>query len=421
VKVYGILPALAKLRDGRRRPIIPTADVVYSLFFGALLRVRSLNALEGRLMRPGFQRLLGRRATPEQKTFSADTVTRVLQSLETEPLHSLLPKVIHQAERKKLFRTGPLHARRVVALDGWEMFSSEKRSCPEYLDREVTRSGATVVQYYHRAVVALLIHESANLVLDIELLRSADVRQRQGVATDAHEGEQTAALRLIDRLHETYGEWLDLFVLDALYPNGTVLTKLDQLGHGAVITVKKETDEPFKDAIFLTAGKSPDHCWDDPIRMESARAWDVDEIETLDTFRGKLRVVQVKVAKNGAEETWSAVVLGKHARQLPASVIHGIHRSRWTIENTAFNQWTQQRNASHVFHHQPNAIRALLLILILAFNLTALFVHRRLRQPRASKDPCRTLLDAVSRLADDIAALLRPVRWAFLMLETCGA
>lgn len=409
---------MAQLADGRRRPSIPTQDVVYSLFFGALLRTRSLNALEGRLMRPGFQRLLGRRTTPDEKTFSADTVVRVLDSLQTSNLHRLLARFVQEAERKKLFRSGPEGAKRVVALDGWEMFSSEYRHCGECLDREKTKNGTKVTEYYHRVVVALLIHDDVDVVLDFEPLRCADVRQREGVMTDSHEGEQTSALRLIKRLHETYGNWIDLFVLDALYPNGIVLSEVDKLGYGAIITVKKETDEPFKDAIALTAGKPPDRCWDEPARGEHARAWDVDELETLDTFRGKLRVVQVKVKKNGSEQTWSAVVVGERARKLSALVVHRIHRSRWAIENTAFNQWTQLWNATHVYRHTPNAIQAILLLLVLAFNLTVLFVHRRLRQPRSPKDPCRTLLAVAARVADEIAALLRPIRWTSLMLET---
>ncbi|MGH9391285.1 MAG: hypothetical protein ACRD1Z_16885, partial [Vicinamibacteria bacterium] len=295
---------MAQLGDGRRRPSIPTQDVVYSLFFGALLRVRSLNALEGRLKRPGFQRLLGRRATPDEKSFSADTVARVLDSLQTDSLRRLLARFVQQAERKKLFRSGPEGAKRVVAIDGWESFSSESRHCPECLDRKKTRKGREVVEYYHRMAVALLIHDEVDVVLDFEPFRCADLRRLEGIPTGSHEGEQTATLRLIERLHKTYGNWIDLFVLDALYPNGTVLTRVDELGYGAVITVKKETDEPFKDAIALTAGKPPDARWDDPVRKEHARAWDVDEIETLDTFRGKLRVVQVKVDKNGSERTW---------------------------------------------------------------------------------------------------------------------
>ena len=49
---------------------------------------------------------------------------------------------------------------------------------------------------------------------------------------------------MIKRLHETHGNWIDLLVLDALYPNGPLLTEVDRVGYGAVITVKKETDEP---------------------------------------------------------------------------------------------------------------------------------------------------------------------------------
>ena len=86
--------------------------------------------------------------------------------------------------------------------------------------------------------------------------------------------------------------------------------------------------------------------------------------------------------------------------------------------NAATSTTPKKRSGTLFSYHTPNAIQAILLLLVLAFNLTVLFVHRRLRQPRSPKDPCRTLLDVAGRVADEIAALLRPIRWTSLMLET---
>ena len=286
-KVYGLPSKLNCAGDARRRPTIPTNEVVRSLLFTAFFRLPSLNALEGELGRTSFQRLLGRRATPGQKAYSADTVARVLDSLDHICLRQILRGVLDKAERNKVFREGSCAARRAVALDGWEPFCSYKRQCEHCLVRMVHRGDQLVPQYYHRFVVALLLGPEIDVVLDLESLRTVDMRRAEGEMADSHDGESTAALRLIDRLHGLYGQFIDLFVLDALYPTGPVMTRLTEYGYGAVITVKKQTDEPLKEALALMHGQPPCHIWDDPDKGEHIEAWDVDDLETLDTFSGK--------------------------------------------------------------------------------------------------------------------------------------
>jgi hypothetical protein len=72
---------LASLIDTRRAPKIPTFDVVNSLFHTAVLRIPSINALEG-LKESDFQKLIGREPTPDVKAFSADVVANVLDKLQ---------------------------------------------------------------------------------------------------------------------------------------------------------------------------------------------------------------------------------------------------------------------------------------------------------------------------------------------------
>jgi hypothetical protein len=419
-KVYDLPKRIAWLKDNRRRPLIATQDVVRSLLFTAVLRLPSLNALEGQLRRPPFQRLIGRRGRAGKKAFSADTVARVLDSLEHSQLRGLLHGVLAKAERNKVFRLGSGGARRAVALDGWEPFCSYHRHCEHCLVRTIRfKDGREAPQYYHRFVVALLLGRDTEVVLDLEPLRTLDLRRQDGEAVDTHDGEQTAALRLIDRLHETFGRFIDLFVLDALYPSGPVMTRITELGHGAIITVKRETDEPLKEALSLhTQGHSDATAWDDADKKEHIEAWDVDEIETLDTFKGKVRVVGAEVSseRNGQKRTWCAAVIGERTRRLSVETIHRLHRARWHIENTAFNQWAQHWHLNHVYRHTPGAVVAVLLLWCLAFNLMQLFVYKRLRRPRVPTDPCDTLRALVDQMAQELFALSRPVPW--LLFDT---
>jgi hypothetical protein len=288
--VYRYPRLLAGLTDRRRAAKVRTFDVVNGLFHTAVLRVPSINALEGNLREADFQRLIGRKSKQDLKAFSADVVANVLDKLDLGQLDDNLAKVIGQAERNKAFRDGSYGGLRCVAIDGWEPFSSYHRHCSGCLVRQVEHKRASgevevVDQYYHRYVVALLIGPLLDVVVGIEPVRNKQTRVANGEKNvDTDEGELTAAHRLLDKLHATYSTFIDAFVFDGLYPNGPLLTKLTKLKYGALIVLRKEDNEPLKDALALWEGQPPCKVVDDPETKEHIEYWDVDELETLDTY-----------------------------------------------------------------------------------------------------------------------------------------
>ena len=416
-QVFDLPALLASQTDSRRAPQIPTFDVVNSLFHTALLRIPSLNALEGDLQESDFQKLLGRPPTPEVKAFSADAVANVLDQLHLEGLRDALEQVVHQAERNKVFREGSYGSLRCVAIDGWEPFTSYDRHCPQCLVRQVKvkRPGGEVEevpQYYHRYVVALLLGPVVDVVLGIEPVLNEEARRDTVGEHAGHEGELTAAHRLLDFLYQTYGSFIDAIVSDALYANGPWMTHLDDCGYGGFIVLKKENNEPLKEALALWQGQGPCEIYDDPHTQEHIEFWDEDEIETLDTYSGKIRVIRAIVTKpEQAPSTWCFAIVGQRARQLSRRTALQCTRSRWHIENTAFHQWLQHWNLGHVFRHSANAILAVLLIWMLAFNLLQLFVYRRLKRPRRPKDPTHTIRHIVEIMLREIATLPEPLPW----------
>jgi hypothetical protein len=418
---FGLASLLARQKDSRRAPQIPTFDVVNSLFHTALLRIPSLNALEGDLKDSDFQKLLGRTPMPETKVFSADTVANVLDKLDHEGLKHALQEVIHKAERNKVFREGSYGGLRCVAIDAWEPFASYDRHCPHCLVRyvKVKRLGGEVEevpQYYHRYVVALLLGPVIDVVLAIEPILNEEARRDTVGEHAGHEGELTAAHRLLKRLHETYGSFIEAIVNDALYANGPWMNQLDAYGYGGFIVLKKENNEPLREALALWEGKRPVEVCEDPESKEHIEFWDADEIETLDSYKGKLRVIRAMVTKpEQPSSTWCFSIVGKRARRLSRRTALKIGRARWHIENTAFNQWVQHWNLSHVFHHSANALVALLLLWMLAFNLLQLFVYRRLGRPRRPKDPTDTIRHIVELMMRDMATLPRPLPWRALL------
>jgi hypothetical protein len=418
--VFDLPGLLARQTDSRRAPEIPTFDVVNSLFHGAVLRIPSLNALEGDLKQSDFQKLIGCPPTPEVKVFSADVVANVLDKLHLPGLQGALQQVIQKAERNKAFREGSYGGLRCVAVDGWEPFASYDRHCPQCLVRYVKakRTGGeveAVPQYYHRYVVALLLGPVVDVVLAIEPVLNEEARSDTVGEHASHEGELTAAHRLLDSLHQTYGSFLDAIVVDALYANGRWMSQLDAYGYGGFIVLKKENNEPFREALALWQGSGPIEIYHDPQSQEQIEFWDEDDIETLDTYSGKIRVIRAVITKSGqAPSTWCFAIVGQRARQVSRRTALKITRSRWHIENTAFHQWIQHWNLGHVFRHSRNALLATLLIWTLAFNLLQLFIYRRLKRPRRPKDPTYTIRHIVEIMLREIATLPEPLPWRAL-------
>ena len=423
-KVFGLPDLLASLADSRRAPKIPTFDVANSLVHTAVLRIPSINALEGDLKESDFQKLIGREPTPEVKAFSADVVANVLDKLQLKGIRKVIEEVIGRAERNKAFRDGSYGALRCVALDGWEPFCSYDRHCPNCLVRKVKvkrRGGELeeVEQYYHRYVVALLLGPVLDVVLGIEAVLNEEACRDIDPEQVGHEGELTAGRRLIDSLHDTYGGFIDAFVLDALYANGPVMTQLTAYGYGGFIVLKKEKDEPLKEALTLWQIEGPCEQYEDADHPEQVQFWDVDDIDTLATYEGKIRAVRALVGRpEGDASTWCFAIIGQRARQLSRPTALQILRARWHIENTAFHQWIQFWNLGHVFRHTQNALLSVLLLWILAFNLLQLFIYRRLGRSRRPKDPTDTIRHIVEVMLREVAALPAPIPWAKLLLNT---
>ncbi len=433
-KVYGLPALLEATRDGRDARVAPAPLVAASALFAGLLRVRSFNALEPRLREKSFLHLVG--APPNVAHLgSADTLRRSLVRMELEPVRQVAVSIVTQAERNKVFREGWHGAKRYVAFDGWEPVCSFRRHCPGCLVRRVKVKQADgtlgeVEQYFHRYVVALLIDERFDMALDIEPLLPQDLRP--GPITDRHEGELTAAMRLLPRVHRTYG-WLDVVVADALYANGPFLTLVQQLRMGAVIIARKDSDDPLRSALEIWGDSPSEKVVFDHEAQEQVELWDCPGLETLSTYEGPIRVVRAKVTKASLSEpkvgranaghrsarrlrevpqrpakprTWCMLVTGK-ATTLPAQKVLAVARSRWHIENTAFHQWTVRWRFGHVFVHDDRGILVLFWLFFAAFNLLTLYLYRQVRcyGRDRGRDVTRTISRLVDEMLDDLARL----------------
>lgn len=414
-KVFHLPQLLALITDARRNPRVPTELVVRILFVLGLVRIRSFNALEPQLAEPWMQRALGRNPT-NRKLASVDALSYSLHRMDESTTREACVRVIQKAERNKVFREGSYGALRFVAIDGWEPYSSYQRHCPACLTRQVRVGDKVVTQYYHRYVVALLLGDKVEVVVDMEPVRSADQRLEHNEKNVAgHEGELTAAKRLIPRLRSEYGNLLDVLVLDALYCNGPIFSLAAQHRFGVIAVAKKQDNEPLKEAMSLWGKQPAQQQVQDKDKHERVELWDARDIQTLMSYDGPIRVVRALVhndSGSGDPTNWCFAVTGK-ATKLSAFQVSRAGRSRWHIENTAFYQFAHYWHFTHVFTHEGTALPSLLWIFFLAFNLLQLFIYRQLGGygRDRGKDPTRTILRLVDEFKADLARLAAPLAW----------
>lgn len=419
---------LAQQRDGRREPRTTTPLIAAIVFMCGLLRVRSFNALHPKLAERPFLHLIEARPRPPhavaharpaldevvRKLCSISTVARALDVTDLERARAVSGQMLVKAERNKVFREGWIGGLRYAAIDGWEPFCSRRRHCDHCLTRHVrvARADGTtelVEEHYHRYVVAMLIDERLDLVLDFEPLLPGDLRP-DAKKRDSHEGEETAAKRLVPRLKQRF-PWIDTIVADGLYPNGPFLTMVAAAQLSAVVVLQKDSDEPLREALSLWGTTPPDKVVEDSKHGERIELWDCAEIRTLGTYAGPIRVVRARITDlnnpQAKPRNWCVAVTGRAARRLSAHQVLRVARGRWHLENTGFHQWTKHWKFRHVFRHTATALTALFWYFFAAYNLLTLFLYRQLRcyGRDRGKDKTRTISRLIDEILDDLARL----------------
>jgi hypothetical protein len=366
-KVFALSHGIAGIRDGRVRPRIATAVVVRSLLVMFLARIGSLHALSQTRPSRFWQSWLGA-ALP-----SADTLGRVPETVEADPLRQILDGLYTRLKRNKALAptAGGLTA---LVVDGHESHASYRRCCRGCCQRIVRTAQGEQVQFYHRWVTGLLLGGEQRLWLDCE-------PQRPG------EDEVAAALRLLERVLDRLPRAFDVVIGDALYTDPRLYQFLHRRGKDVLTVLKNEHRELLQDARRLF-DQLP------PLELSAGcRAWDQDGLTTWSQVGQPVRVVctqesrQVRRQRDGSADTvcseWAWVTTLSPARATTAAVVRLGH-ARWEIENQGYNEMVTRWPADHVYRHHPTALLVFWLLAMLAFNLFFAFARRNL-QPELRK------------------------------------
>ena len=404
-KVFGFKNLSRTVGDSRPHPVIPTQAIFLSLLLGVIIRCGSYLELSQQTKRRRWQHLVHC-----CKAISDDAFDYVSERFNLEDLRGALVSVNKDLKANKAFESAKINGLLFVSLDANEHFKSRSRCCPCCCQREIKETDAhgqerTFIEYYHRYVFAQINGPKINTLLDLEPIRPG-------------EGEAQSALRLLGRIRRLYGpRFFDALTVDSWYVQGPFLKALDKLGWEWIVVLKQERMEVFQEARALSANQKPAQFYDQE-RKRNVKLWKVNDLDFSPRY-GYGR----KVGVLHAQECWTqtTVIGGKKVSEPQTShwwwmnskglcsysanlVYEGGHR-RWGIENNAFNELTQFYHLEHCFHHEPVAMIAQLLILLLGFVLFHAYAQlhsQRVRRGRLSLKELARQLDL---------ALEQSVRW----------
>ena len=332
----------------------------------ALSRMGSLNALEQTKGNPFWKRWLGREKLP-----SADTDGRVFAQVYCDAIRKALHHIYSRLKRNKALKPafGGLFA---LIVDGHESNASYLRSCKECLTRIVHIKAGDKIQYYHRNVTAVLLCKDFLVLLDLE-------PQRPG------EDEVAAAMRLTERVLRNYPRAFELIIGDGLYTRANFFKLASDYGKEILTVLKDERRDLLQDAQGLFKSEKPTviqqgstqrQCWD----IEHFNSWrqldrEVRVVRSLETT-----TIRRQISKKEEQKTsdWMWVTTLSQPKVCTEDVVNLGH-GRWDIENKELNELVNYWEADHVYKHDPVAIEAFWLLIMLAYNLFHAFINLNLK------------------------------------------
>lgn len=405
-KVFALPRRVRALGDSRPYPKIPTRCLVLSMLLGVFIRTGSYLDVARQTKRRRWQHLIH-----WPGPISEDTFYYVSERLDLKDLRRCLVGVNKQLKENKALESCKINGLLFVSLDANEHFQSRSRCCRCCAQRHIQETDAqgqkhTVIQYYHRYVFAQINGPKLNVLLDLEPIGPG-------------EGEAEAALRLLRRMRWTYGpRFFDAVTIDGWYVQGPFLKALDKLGWAWVVVLKQERMEVFQEARALSAGQAARQQFYDQGPERQIKLWEVRELNFSQAsgYGRKVTVVHSQEQWTEAKVIGGQKIIRPQTRDwwwmasstlqgYPSRVIYEAGHRRWGIENKAFNELTQFYALEHCYHHEPVAMLAQMLILMLGFvlfNAYALLHSQRVRWGRVS----------LKELAQDLnLALEEPLQW----------
>jgi hypothetical protein len=390
-KVYKFSQTVSSIQGNSDREVTPQTTFM-SVFLCLLLRMGSFRQLAKDVKAGRIRKFIPR---VDKKTYCANTIGNGLEDMDTDILQQELSTVPKKLRRNKAYGTAQ-HPRtigglKITAVDGTEYFRSECIHCPECMKVHVQTKEGIKIHYVHRLVIMYMVgrmHESA-----VQVILGGEPALPKDVTADeepGHEGETTAARRLIEKMIALYGiHFFDVLTTDACYTNMPFVLFVDSLGKYLVSRVKREDTTLYQEIDILSQKVEPIYIDDREERVECF-IYEIPELQvSLDwdvPTRG-FKIIEKEYKIKSGEKVYTKEETFLCMTTLPvemadADIVRQIVHAKWGIENNGIKDLKDNWYMEHNFHHEPNATFGVLLIMFMAYNLFYAYVFRHMKSYR---------------------------------------
>jgi len=397
----GLRQAFAFFPDGRQwRPdniaIADAGMAAFSLFF---MQSASFLAHQRRMEH-------GRNVSNCKTLFGIEKVptdNHIRDLLDPAPPELLGPCFEHTLEQmrqhggmKDFERLG---GRLLIAFDGSEYFSSEKRGCPRCLTRKRS-SGKT--ENYHTLLAATLVSPGHNRVLPLmpEFITPQDGAEKQDC-------ERNAAKRWLERHGGRMRSLRPVYLGDALFSSQPMCAAVLAQGGDFLFVCKEDSHKTLYE--YLRGAEPRQHTVSERRMGGRTRSYIYRWVENLPLRDGKDALnahwLSVEVVDQAGKTTYrSAFVTSLTINPENVAEIGACARARWKIENESFN--VLKNHGYHLEHNFGHGKRHLAQQFVL-LNLLAFAFH--------------TVCDSVEKLWQEARAVLSTRKGFFTDLHTITA
>lgn len=365
-------------REKNKRILVKGNTIAKMLFIATFTRERSFNQLLEKIhIRKKYKNMFGKKEHIPKAHVFRDGV----KELKQENLKQINKSIIMKAKENKVYRKGTVDGHVIVGVDGVETFGSYKKdwngSYKTKIKVQEYRNGikTEVEKEYHKQinVFAKIVGKRPGLVLDYET-----------VTCNGNEGKQEyepyVAIKLIEKLKKSYGQGIDVIVGDAIYLEEKFLKAVKAEEYIAVIRLKDNRKAFIEEAEGLFKLQKPQLI--SKTKKKKIKCWS-EKLEYKD--------IPVKVVK--FEEKYmkdkvlkiDTIYVVSTSLNIRNETINKIIHARWDIENNGFNELKNYWQMKHCFMADEKAIKVILQMMIVSYNLWELYLYGHLHDFEKSK------------------------------------
>ncbi|HTU03218.1 MAG TPA: transposase [Candidatus Sulfotelmatobacter sp.] len=336
--------------DGRPRPRIPAAALLWAQLIGQVLREAAFHAIEALVRSPA------RRALGVSHRFGDDALGYFTAQCDPTPTRQALVQAVRRAKRNKAFEAARFIG---LALDGTAVGRCATARCP--LCRPQRAAAPAGPGYDHRLVLLTVVGTGLTLPVDVEPYGPGD-------------SEYAAGQRLLGRAVAALGaRFATYVVVDGEFATAPFLHTAGDRGLRVVARLKANLPELTAAVQARFGGRAPTATFQ--IGGNRVELWDADDFDPWGRLRWPtVRVLRYRQAQPDGTVVTTDWLTDFPVRQVSARSLYLLAKSRWEVENQGFNDGKVRYGLAHIRHH--HAASLLLCWLLVALGLTIERLYR---------------------------------------------